>query len=116
MGFSCLWVLLLCIIGEGLVKRVLGVGGLACNWGTRSTHPLPPTIVVKLLKDNGFSKVKLFEADPGALQALGRTGIQVMVGIPNELLAPLASSVTVAENWVSKNVSSYISRNGVDIR
>ncbi|CAB4288041.1 unnamed protein product [Prunus armeniaca] len=116
MGFSYLWVLLLCIIGEGLVKGVLGVGGLACNWGTRSTHPLPPSIVVKLLKDNGFSKVKLFEADPGALQALGGTGIQVMVGIPNELLAPLASSVTVAENWVSKNVSSYISKNGVDIR
>lgn len=116
MGFSYLWVLLLCIVGEGLVKGALGVGGLACNWGTRSTHPLPPSIVVKLLKDNGFSKVKLFEADPGALQALGGTGIQVMVGIPNELLAPLASSVTVAENWVSKNVSYYISKNGVDIR
>ncbi|CAN6541336.1 unnamed protein product [Malus baccata var. baccata] len=114
--FQCLWILLLCLTGEGLARAVQGAGGLACNWGTRSTHQLPPSIVVKLLKDNGFSKVKLFEADVGALQALGRSGIQVMVGIPNEFLAPLASSVTVAEKWVSQNVSSYISKNGVDIR
>ncbi|GKV03735.1 hypothetical protein SLEP1_g15986 [Rubroshorea leprosula] len=92
-----------------------GVQGLGINWGTRSTHPLPPNIVVKLLKDNGFDKVKLFEAEPGALKTLGRTGIQVMVGIPNDLLAPLASSVTNAVNWVQQNVSNYISRYGTNI-
>ncbi|PKA62136.1 Glucan endo-1,3-beta-glucosidase 5 [Apostasia shenzhenica] len=89
---------------------------LACNWGTRSSHPLPPDIVVRLLKDNGFDKVKLFEADPQALRALGRSGIQVMVGIPNELLAPLAGSVGAAEQWVKQNVSTFISKDGVDIR
>jgi hypothetical protein len=116
MGFRYLvWFLLLCILVEGFAKGVVAAG-LACNWGTRSTHPLPPNIVVKLLKDNGFSKVKLFEADPGALKALGKSGIQVMLGIPNEFLAPLASSVGVAENWVTQNVSSYISKYGADIR
>uniref|UniRef100_A0A2N9EES3 glucan endo-1,3-beta-D-glucosidase n=1 Tax=Fagus sylvatica TaxID=28930 RepID=A0A2N9EES3_FAGSY len=114
MGFRYfLWFLLLCFLGEGLAKGALGLG---CNWGTRLTHPLPPNIVVKLMKDNGFDKVKLFEADPGALKALGRSGIKVMLGIPNEFLAPLASSVRVAEDWVAQNVSSYISKNGVDIR
>lgn len=127
MGYGYLvWFLLLCIILQGLANGVVAVGpasngvvaagGLACNWGTRSTHPLPPTIVVKLLKDNGFRKVKLFEADPGALKALGKSGIQVMLGIPNEFLAPLASGVGVAENWVTKNVSSFISKYGTDIR
>ncbi|KAE9448912.1 hypothetical protein C3L33_19224, partial [Rhododendron williamsianum] len=91
-------------------------GGLACNWGLQATHPLPPKIVVKLMKDNGFEKVKLFEADPEALKALGNSGIQVMLGIPNDFLAPLASSVRIAEDWVSQNVSSYISKTGVDIR
>lgn len=94
----------------------IGVEGLACNWGLQSTHPLNPTVVVKLLKDNGFNKVKLFEADPGALKALGRSGIQVMVGIPNDMLAPIASSVSTASAWVQQNVSRYISSNGVDIR
>ncbi|KAK8509164.1 hypothetical protein V6N13_062221 [Hibiscus sabdariffa] len=104
----------LCILGYGELAK--GVSGLACNWGLQSTHPLPPNIVVRLLKDNGFDKVKLFEADPGALKALGRSGIQVMVGIPNDMLASLASNVGNAEAWVQQNVSNYISNHGTDIR
>ncbi|XWS72345.1 hypothetical protein CRYUN_Cryun02cG0032100 [Craigia yunnanensis] len=112
--FRLLCFFFLCLFGyEGLVKGVLGLG---CNWGLQSTHPLPPNIVVKLLKDNGFDKVKLFEADPAALKALGRSGIQVMVGIPNDMLASLASSVRNAEAWVQQNVSNYISNYGTDIR
>nr|GEW68771.1 glucan endo-1,3-beta-glucosidase 5-like [Tanacetum cinerariifolium] len=88
---------------------------LGVNWGTQATHPLSPNIVVKLMKDNGFNKVKLFEAEPWVLDALRSSGIQVMLGIPNDFLAPLASSVSVAEEWVTKNVSAYVSR-GVDIR
>ncbi|KAM7513107.1 hypothetical protein LguiB_011982 [Lonicera macranthoides] len=98
------------------MSSVVTVDGLACNWGTRATHPLPPDIVVKLMKDNGFNKVKLFEAESWALEALGNSDIQVMLGIPNDFLAPLSSSVRVAEDWVSQNVSSYISKHGVDIR
>ncbi|XWS26516.1 hypothetical protein CRYUN_Cryun26dG0038200 [Craigia yunnanensis] len=99
----------------GQFRLAKGVLGLASNWGLQSTHPLPPNIVVKLLKDNGFNKVKLFEADPGALKALGRSGIQVMVGIPNDMLASLACSVRNAEAWVQQNVSNYISKYGTDI-
>ncbi|KAK6147545.1 hypothetical protein DH2020_018457 [Rehmannia glutinosa] len=94
----------------------LYVDGLGCNWGLQATHPLSPDIVVQLMKDNGFNKVKLFEADPGAMEALGRSGIQVMVGIPNDMLAGLANSVRAAEEWVQQNVSNYLSRRGVDIR
>lgn len=107
--FFCLSILLI----QSILKNV---EGLACNWGTQASHPLPPNIVVKLLRDNGFNKVKLFEADPGALRALGKSGIQVMVGIPNDLLATMASTVTNAELWVQQNVSQYISRYGTDIR
>lgn len=96
-----------------VVGSVVGIG---VNWGTQATHPLPPATVVKMLRDNGFQKVKLFDADSTILSALGKTKIQVMVGIPNDMLATLASSVEAAENWVAKNVSSHVSSNGVDIR
>lgn len=99
-----------------LVFRARPVEALAVNWGTRALHPLPGDITVRLLKDNGFDKVKLFEADPAALRALGHSGIQVMVGLPNELLAPIAASPSAAEQWVFQNVSSYVSKYGVDIR
>ncbi|KAL5210660.1 hypothetical protein ABZP36_006283 [Zizania latifolia] len=96
--------------------RARPVEALAANWGTRALHPLPGDVTVRLLRDNGFDKAKLFEADPAALRALGHTGIQVMVGLPNELLASVAGSVGAAEQWVLQNVSSYISKYGVDIR
>ncbi|KAJ0251790.1 Glucan endo-1,3-beta-glucosidase 5 [Hirschfeldia incana] len=90
--------------------------GIGVNWGSQASHPLPPATVVRLLQDNGIKKVKLFEADSQILRALSRSGIQVMVGIPNDLLAPIAGSVAVAERWVSQNVSAHVSSNGVDIR
>ncbi|KAF0921405.1 hypothetical protein E2562_006973 [Oryza meyeriana var. granulata] len=99
-----------------VLLRARPVEALAANWGTRALHPLPGDVTVRLLRDNGFDKVKLFEADPSALRALGHTDIQVMVGLPNELLAPVSSSVAAAEQWVLQNVSTYISKYGVDIR
>lgn len=93
--------------------EVIGIG---VNVGTQSTHPLPPSTVVKMLKDNGIQKVKLFDADPDFLNALKKSGIQVMVGIPNDLLYTMANSLPAAEKWVSKNVSAHVSSGGVDIR
>ena len=90
--------------------------GIGVNWGTQATHPLPPSTVVKMLKDNGIQKVKLFDADNTILEALKKSGIQVMVGIPNDMLVTLANSVQAAEKWVAKNVSVYVSNGGVDIR
>ncbi|XP_052199733.1 glucan endo-1,3-beta-glucosidase 6 [Diospyros lotus] len=92
------------------------VSGIGANWGTQLTHPLPPEIVVRLLKENGFRKVKLFDANYDALKALAKSEIEVMVGIPNDMLSSLASSVKAAEKWVSKNVSTHISSNHVNIR
>lgn len=98
-----------------LVHSVSGIG-IGANWGTQCTHPLPPEIVVRLLRENGIQKVKLFDADYGNLKALGKSGIDVMVGIPNDMLATLASSMKAAEKWVSQNVSTHITNNGVRIR
>lgn len=104
-----------CVVVVVLLKVVL-VSGIGVNWGTQSTHTLSPSKVVKMLKDNGIQKVKLFDADPGILDALKKSGIQVMVGIPNDMLYTLANNVEAAEKWVSKNVSKHVSSGGVDIR
>lgn len=88
---------------------------IGVNWGTQLSHQLPASTVVRLLQDNGFDRVKLFDAEDTILDALKGSGIQVMVGIPNDLLADLAAGGKAAENWVAKNVSGHV-RDGVDIR
>ncbi|KAI9123992.1 hypothetical protein K1719_005292 [Acacia pycnantha] len=94
-----------------MVESAIGV-----NWGTVSFRKLRPSIVVHLLKDNNIPKVKLFEAEADVLTALKGSGIQVMLGIPNEMLSLLSSSPSVADLWVRQNVSSYLGKGGVSIR
>lgn len=113
MGFFHLW--LISVVSIPFLCSLESVNGIGANWGTQSSHPLPPDTVVKMLADNGIQKVKLFDADYGALKALGKSGIEVMVGIPNDMLSTMATSMKAAERWVSKNVSDHINNN-VNIR
>lgn len=112
-GFAGLLAAVLLLFSMLLMGSVSGIG---VNWGTQLTHPLPAATVVKMLKDNGFQTLKLFDADSSILSALKNSQIQVMVGIPNDMLYALSNSVQAAEKWVAKNVSAYVSSNGVDIR
>lgn len=91
-------------------------GGIGANWGTQTRHPLEKSITVKLLKDNGFQKVKLFDADRSSLNALRGSGMEIMVGIPNDMLYSLANSVAEAEEWVEKNVSAHVSSGSLNIK
>ncbi|XP_037441903.1 glucan endo-1,3-beta-glucosidase 6-like [Triticum dicoccoides] len=109
-GSGCVAVLVLV-----LCMARWSAAGMGVNWGTQLSHPLPATTVVRLLKDNGFDRVKLFDAEDGILSALKGSGIQVMVGIPNDMLSDLAGSTKAAERWVTANVSKHVN-DGVDIR
>ncbi|VFQ96510.1 unnamed protein product [Cuscuta campestris] len=115
MGISRVMVVLMVLVvvsGSSMVFRVSGIGA---NWGSQSTHRLPPDIVVGMLKENGIQKVKLFDADYDSLKALGNSNIEVMVGIPNDLLLTMASS-KAAQKWVSENVTNHINDHKVNIR
>jgi tRNA (guanine37-N1)-methyltransferase len=86
------------------------------NWGTMTTHQLPPKKVVKMLKENGFQKLKLFDADDRIMKALIGTDIEVMVAIPNIMLNVIGNSLQASDSWVYENVTFYIFRGGVNIK
>ncbi|KAB2016448.1 hypothetical protein ES319_D08G097600v1 [Gossypium barbadense] len=111
MGWITVTIRIVC-----LFTLLWSVNGIGVNWGTQASHLLPPDTVVRMLRENGIQKVKLFDADYGILKALGKTGIEVMVGIPNDMLASVGGSMKAAEKWVAKNVSEHISSNNVNIR
>ncbi|KAK4481670.1 hypothetical protein RD792_012577 [Penstemon davidsonii] len=92
-----------------------GVDSLGVNWGTMAINRLPPKDVVQLLKDNGINKVKLFDADDSTMSALAGTDIEVMVAIPNDQLASMGS-YDRAKHWVSRNVTRYNFKGGVNIK
>ncbi|XP_059663788.1 glucan endo-1,3-beta-glucosidase 5 [Cornus florida] len=97
-------------------SAMVAESGIGVNWGTISFHKLSPSTVVDLLRDNKIGKVKLFDADPDSMRGLRGSGIEVMVGIPNEMLAVLSSSAAASDFWVRQNVSAYMVKGGVNIR
>ncbi|XP_068634321.1 glucan endo-1,3-beta-glucosidase 8-like [Aristolochia californica] len=101
------------VVLVGLLASV--VEGIGVNWGTQSTHKLPPKIVVELLKDNGIDKVKLFDAEQSTMGALAGSGIEVMVAIPNDQLATM-NSYDAAKQWVKRNITRYTFTGGVNIK
>lgn len=99
-----------------MCSKVAESTGIGVNWGTISSHRLSPTTVVDLLKDNNIKKVKLFDADPGSLRALMGSGIEVIIGIPNELLGAISSLPAASDLWVAQNVSRYVGRGGINLK
>ncbi|CAN1177721.1 Glucan endo-1,3-beta-glucosidase 8 [Linum perenne] len=86
------------------------------NWGTMSTHQLPPQRVVEMLKENKFAKLKLFEFDDQIMTALLGTDIQVMLAIPNYMLRTMAEDSSAASSWVDHNVTDWCFHGGVNVK
>lgn len=103
------WISLICLYFS-IAEGVIGV-----NWGTMAIHPLPPKIVVQMLQDNGIQNVKLFDADENTMKALAGSNIEVMVAIPNNMLA-IMNDYDAAQQWVDRNISRYMFEGGVNIK
>ncbi|KAF7040471.1 hypothetical protein CFC21_050372 [Triticum aestivum] len=106
------------VVAVVLAAAVAGapVEGLGVNWGTLATRRLPPKVMAQLLKDNGFKKVKIFDADETTMMGLAGTGIETMIAVPNDMLAAVAADYRRAKEWVKMNVTKYDYHGGVNIK
>lgn len=96
-----LLLVLLAAVDHSSAQGIIGV-----NWGTIASQPLPAKTVVQLLKDNNFTKVKLFDSNKDVLTALQGTGFEVMVAAPNDMLQTLQDA-DKARDWVKYNISYW---------
>ena len=73
-----------CVLASVLVAAAaMAADALGVNWGTMSTRRLPPKVVARLLADNGFRKVKIFDADERTMAGLAGTGIETTCSPPS---------------------------------
>ncbi|CAL0307659.1 unnamed protein product [Lupinus luteus] len=80
---------------------------IGVNIGTDLSDMPHPTQVVALLKAQKIQHVRLFDADQAMLIALAKTGIEVVVTVPNDELLAIGQSNSTAANWVSHNVVAH---------
>lgn len=83
------------------------VESIGVSYGMSGDNLPPASTVVGMLRENGFTVVRLYWPDPAALAALAGTGIKVVVGAPNDVLPSLASSESAAAAWVRQNIQAH---------
>uniref|UniRef100_A0A0D9XHX8 glucan endo-1,3-beta-D-glucosidase n=1 Tax=Leersia perrieri TaxID=77586 RepID=A0A0D9XHX8_9ORYZ len=72
---------------------------LGINYGRVGNNLPPPTAVPQMLSALGVGRVRLYDADPTTLRAFANTGVELVVGVPDECLAAV-STPTGATSWV----------------
>jgi hypothetical protein len=84
-----------------------GVDSIGGSYGMSGDNLPPPSTVVDMYKSNGITAMRLYAPDQAALQAVAGSGIGIVVGAPNDVLANLAASPTAAASWVRNNIEAY---------
>ncbi|PWA60789.1 Glycoside hydrolase, catalytic domain-containing protein [Artemisia annua] len=62
--------------------------------------------VVTLYRNNGITKMRIYDPNQPTLQALKGTNIELMLGVPNDALQSLNDPGT-ANTWVRDNIQNY---------
>ncbi|NP_001392208.1 glucan endo-1,3-beta-glucosidase, basic vacuolar isoform precursor [Nicotiana tabacum] len=63
--------------------------------------------VIQLYKSRNIGRLRLYDPNHGALQALKGSNIEVMLGLPNSDVKHIASGMEHARWWVQKNVKDF---------
>ncbi|KAG9449937.1 hypothetical protein H6P81_009902 [Aristolochia fimbriata] len=81
--------------------------GVGICYGRVADNLPPPGKTVRLLTDNGITKVRLFNNAPSVLKAFAGTGISLMIGVPNEELSKI-NSKDAALQWLNTNIFAFV--------
>ncbi|OEL27601.1 Glucan endo-1,3-beta-glucosidase 11 [Dichanthelium oligosanthes] len=80
---------------------------LGINYGRVGNNLPQPQFVLPLLEGLGIGRVRMYDADPNVLRAFARTGVELVVGVPDECLAAVADPGGAAQ-WLKQSVVPFL--------
>ncbi|KAI5075531.1 hypothetical protein GOP47_0009607 [Adiantum capillus-veneris] len=105
---SAFLVLLLTFAAQTLCTVSAGNYLVGINYnGPANFTSLPPSKAVALIKSLGVRRVRLADADAHVLAALAKSGLDVVIVVPDEDIPALAASENNAIEWIQKNVIAF---------
>ncbi|KAE7997325.1 hypothetical protein FH972_001970 [Carpinus fangiana] len=107
---SSLWFLLLFFIISlnAVLTAEAFIGTYGVNYGRVADNLPPPESVVTLLKAAKIKNVRIYDTNPEVLKAFSKSGIEIVVCVPNEILKDLSLGEDRAMNWIKDNVQPYL--------
>ncbi|XP_002986221.2 glucan endo-1,3-beta-glucosidase 14 [Selaginella moellendorffii] len=90
-----------------LCCKIAGTQAIGVNYGRIADNLPAPDAVAQLVKSQNIGMVRIFDADPAAIQAFARQGIPVAITLGNGEIAGVASSQAAADGWIAGNVMPY---------
>ncbi|KAL3631018.1 hypothetical protein CASFOL_024002 [Castilleja foliolosa] len=97
-----------------LLSYSTGGAPIGLCYGRVANNLPPPSAVINLLKSNRISRIRLFNPDPDALTPFYGTGIELMIGVPNEILSTLSNgTISTSVQWLQSNIFSHVAPNQV---
>ncbi|EOY31104.1 hypothetical protein QUC31_019946 [Theobroma cacao] len=105
-GFHLFFLVFLAPIASVTVKAFTGTYGI--NYGRIANNIPSPDEVATLLRAAKIKNVRIYDADHSVLKAFSGTGLEIVVGLPNENLRDISANADHAMNWVKDNVLAYL--------
>lgn len=81
---------------------------IGINYGQVANNLPSPGSVLPLLHSLCVNRVKLYDTDPRVLSAFANTGIEFVVGLPDDLVPHLAQDPSAASSWVRSSILPHM--------
>ncbi|CAN4114454.1 unnamed protein product [Withania somnifera] len=100
-------VILLLVLLVATNIEIAGAQSIGVCYGMMGNNLPSHSEVIQLYKSRNIRRLRLYDPNHGALQALRGSNIEVMLGLPNSDVKHIASGIQHANWWVQKNVKDF---------
>ncbi|KDP32427.1 hypothetical protein JCGZ_13352 [Jatropha curcas] len=104
--FLLIFLLFFASIGRLKVQAFTGTYGI--NYGRIADNIPSPDEVVTLLRAAKIKNVRIYDADHSVLKAFSGTGLELVVGLPNDYVKEMNANASHALTWVKENVQAFL--------
>ncbi|KAF2318064.1 hypothetical protein GH714_041398 [Hevea brasiliensis] len=94
-----------------MVQAFTGTYGI--NYGRIADNIPSPDEVVTLLRAAKIRNVRIYDADHSVLKAFSGTGLELVVGLPNDYVKEMSVNASHAMTWVKENVQAFLPKTSI---